>query len=248
LHESGIKRVSEPVFRRQQVKQEMFHQHISMVSSIGRRIVVGLAAIAIGSLQSSDAFAQDASQCGALYTPGQYGPFDYRIATDEQKRLVEGTHFTPSVQALRAATTGTLGSDIAYTLGAFPNHPRALLAMSNLALRNKVAKPAGSKWSVTCYFDRAIRFQPDDSLVRLVYGMHLIRSGEKDAARVQLGIAEQNPIETGNFHYNLGLAFLDAGDADRALTHAWQASALGYELPGLRRRLEKIGKWRDPEK
>jgi len=219
-----------------------------MFSLIGRGIVTGLAAVAMGTLQSSDAFAQNVSPCGALYTPGQYGPFDYRTATDEQKRLVEGTHFTPGIEALRTPGTTTFGGDISYTLGAFPNHPRALLAMSNLVLKNKVAKATGARWTIDCYFERATRFQPDDPVVRLVFGLHLIRSGQKDAARVQLGIAEEHAIEAGNFHYNLGLAFLDAGDSDRALAHAWQASALGYDLPGLRRRLEKIGKWRDPEK
>ena len=120
--------------------------------------------------------------------------------------------------------------------------------MSNLGLRTKAAKPPGAKWTVDCYFDRAIRWQPDDPLVRLVFGIHLTKRGQKDAARAQLAIAEQNLLDQASFHYNLGLAFLDVDDAERALTHAWRAYALGYELPGLRHRLEKLGKWRDPEK
>jgi hypothetical protein len=62
-----------------------------------------------------------------------------------------------------------------------------------------------------------------------------------------LELAEKNAPEQGNFHYNLGLAFLEIGDAERALKHAKRAYALGYRLPGLQNRLEKLGKWRDGE-
>ncbi len=203
-----------------------------------------LVAIALGALQNVG--AQDFSPCGPLVTGG-FGPFDYRTASASDKKLVEGTHFTPDVANLRAGSTGAIGGDIDYTLRAFPNHPRALLAMSNLGQKTKVAKPPGAMWTVDCYFDRALRWRPDDPNVRLVFGIHLIRRGQKDAARVQLEIAEQSPIEEGGFRYNLGLAFLDVGDPDRALAQAWRAYALGYDLPGLRRRLEKIGKWRDAE-
>ena len=84
-------------------------------------------------------------------------------------------------------------------------------------------------------------------LVRLVYGIHLTRWGNKDEARVQLELVEQQPIDEANFRYNLGLAFLDIGDADRALKQAWRAYELGYDLPGLRNRLQGMGKWRDAE-
>lgn len=212
------------------------------------RIASILSAIALGILQSVGAFAQEStpSPCGSFQQG--YGPFDYRTTPPEQRRIVESNHFTRSVETLRAGNTGSLGADIGYTLSVFPNHPRALLAMSNLASRTQTAKPTGAKWSIDCYFERAIRWQPDDPFVRLVYGIHLTRAGKKDAAREQLDVAERNAVDEGGFHYNLGLAFLDIGDADRALVHAWRAYETGYDLPGLRRRLEKIGKWREPEK
>jgi len=81
--------------------------------------------------------------------------------------------------------------------------------------------------------------------VRLVYGIHLTRWGKPELARQQLNLADQRPLEDGNFHYNLGLAFLDVGDTELALKHAKRAYALGYRLPGLKSRLEKLGKWRD---
>src|SRR6266513_2811729 len=70
-----------------------------------------------------------------------YGPFDYRTATQAQKVLVESNHFTRPVETLQSGLTGTPGHDIGYTLRAFPNHPRALLAMVRLAQRDKTKKP-----------------------------------------------------------------------------------------------------------
>lgn len=212
------------------------------------RLLTILAIAAVGTLQSTGASAAEPpSPCGPLLGVG-YGPFDYRTATSDVKATVESAHFTPDVANLRSGSTGSVGADLDYTLRAFPNHPRALLAMSTLGQRKNVNKPTGAKWTVDCYFDRAIRWRPDDPMVRLVVGIHLTRRGQKDQARAQLEIAAQNAIDDANFRYNLGLAFLDAGDADSALAQAWRAEALGYELRGLRRRLEAMGKWRDPEK
>ena len=207
------------------------------------KVVAILAVTTLCGLQSTHVH----SQCGDLVN-GNFGPFDYRTAPKATKDIVESAHFTTDVETLRAGSSNVnIAGDLAYTLGVFPNHPRALLAISNLGLRQKVTKPTGAKWTVDCYFDRAIRWQPDDQLVRLVYGIHLINRGQKDAARAQLAIAEQNQLDQASFQYNLGLAFLNVDDTERALAHAWRAYALGYELLGLRRRLEKLGKWRDPE-
>ena len=62
------------------------------------------------------ALAQDQSanisSCGALFSSGQYGPYDFR--TDKEKLpIVLGAHFTPEVEALiRGKTSGTPGGDI----------------------------------------------------------------------------------------------------------------------------------------
>ena len=50
--------------------------------------------------------------------------------------------------------------------------------------------------------------------------------------------------KSAEIHYNLGLIYLELGDADRALEQAHAAYALGYPLPGLRNRLQRMGKWR----
>src|SRR5262245_4457642 len=88
--------------------------------------------------------------CGDLR--GGYGPFDYRTATLEQKTIVESAHFTTGVESLTRAASGTFGADIAYTLRAFPNHPRALRSMMTLAARDRRDPPVGSTYSMACWF------------------------------------------------------------------------------------------------
>jgi len=56
------------------------------------------------------AFASEVD-CGSL--KNHFGPFDYRSASPEQRRLVEGTHFTPKVESLAGGnTTITPGGDM----------------------------------------------------------------------------------------------------------------------------------------
>jgi hypothetical protein len=229
--------------------------HLSTISheeATGRMVritamaLVGLA-ISLGAPYCPIASAQEVLPCGDVFR-NAYGPFDYRTASADNKYLVEGVHFTSDIENFRKnGKASFVANDIDYTLRVFPNHPRALMALSKLSLQLKSMRPPGTQWTVDCYFQRAIRYRADDSAVRLVYGIHLTRWGKKDAARQQLDMAEKAPVEDGNFHYNLGLAFLDVGEADRALKHAKRAYALGYQLPGLRNRLEKLGKWRDGE-
>ena len=105
--------------------------------------------------------------CGELKNP--FGPFDYRIATPEDKDVVERRHFTSRVEHLVQGQTVTHpGGDIEYTLRAFPNHPRALFAMVRLGEKENRDKPIGSPYTISCWFDRAIRFTPNDGAVRLV--------------------------------------------------------------------------------
>jgi predicted Zn-dependent protease len=185
-----------------------------------------------------------ASVCGDLRN--HYGPFDYRTQTAAQRGVVERAHFTSQVEQLRAGeSTSVVGADIAYTLHVFPNHPRALNAMSRLALREKRPQPPGANFPVECYFERAIRFQPQDASPYLVYGMHLSRAGQHKRAVEAIQIAAQLAPDDANVNYNLGLAYFELKDYDNALKHAELAYAAGFPLEGLRRMLKKAGKWQE---
>jgi len=116
----------------------------------------------------------------------------------------------------------------------------------DLAFREKTPKPSGTKYTTECWFNRALRFAPDDPQVHMVYGLFLMRSGQKQAAVEQLEVARTLGLASGNFNYNLGLAYFQAQEYDKARLQAYKARELGYELDGLKNLLNKAGKWQEP--
>lgn len=173
-----------------------------------------------------------------------YGPFDYRTHKHELK-IVEGAHFTPEVERLeRGKTNTTAGSDIDYTLRASPNHHRALKAMMDLARKEKRDPPNGARYSVSCWFMRGEVYRPDDAMVKVLHGIFLLRSGKKAEAVGKLEQAASLDSADANIQYNLGLAYFDVGQHEKALQSAHRAYAAGFPLPGLREKLKRAGKWR----
>ncbi|MDQ8024027.1 MAG: tetratricopeptide repeat protein [Moraxellaceae bacterium] len=175
-----------------------------------------------------------------------YGPFDYRTASQDQKNLVEGAHFLPQVENLIRGHRSYLGGDIDYTLRAFPNHPRALMSMMRLFEREKMKIPQGARAPLRCYFEHGIRFREDDPMPRLLYGIHLLKIGQREQAISFLESAGELDDSNPNTQYNLGLAYLQLKRYDEALDYAHKAYGAGFPLPGLRNGLVKAGKWRDP--
>lgn len=172
-----------------------------------------------------------------------FGPFDYRTVDAQSKHLVEKEHFTPPIETLRAGRSGPLGGELDYTLRAMPNHPRALMAMVRLGEKLRSNRPPGAQYPVECYFDRAIRFTPDDPMVRVLYGDYLAKRGRVDEARQHLAVAEANGGDNAQIVYNLGLAYLELKDYDKAIGFARKAKEMGIQFPGLQQRLQRAGKW-----
>ena len=213
-----------------------------------RCLLVFITLASVGAATSSVAATIDEIRCGPLEILGIYGPFDYRTATALQKHLVESGHFTPDVESLiRGNGVVTPGADIAYTLRAFPNHPRALKAMMELGFKEKTDKPYNVKWPVDCWFNRALRYAPDDPQVRMVYAIYLMRIGKKKLAVEQLETASTMGASSANYHYNLGLAYFQVQEYEKARTQAYKAKELGYELEGLKNLLTRAGQWREKE-
>ncbi len=211
-----------------------------------RQITTALATFSIIFFTNiSLASTENELKCGGL--DNAFGPFDYRVANAANKKIVEGNHFTYEVEYLIQQKTGPFGGDIDYTLRAFPNHPRALKSMMELGFKAKTEKPAGAKWPVWCYFDRAIRFRPDDVQAKMVYAIYLHRKGKPKEAIEQLQQVQSLVSDNANVHYNMGLIFLDLGDYENSLAHAHKAYALGFQLEGLRNRLKRANRWRDPQ-
>lgn len=182
--------------------------------------------------------------CGIIYTQ-HIGPFDYRTQRDELK-IVEDFHFTPKVEMLMAGQSGYIGGDIDYTLKASPNHHRALLALVRWTERSRSDKTTGQQWTLECYFDRAIRFKPDDTVVRALYAQFLHKRKRTADALTQLQAGVEHAGDNAFSHYNLGLVYLELGEHERALAQAHKAASLGFPRTELKAQLVKLGKWQDP--
>lgn len=191
------------------------------------------------------AWAQsEPSACGSL--ANAYGPYDYRVDRDKLP-LVLGAHFTPEVEALiRGKTSITPGGDIDYTLRAIPNNHRALLAMMRLGEKEKTHQPRGSRYSIECWFERAVRFRPDDTIARMLYSTFLGSKGRIPEASRQLEIATTYAKGNAFTHYNIGLHYFDLKNYDQALVQAHKAIELGFSPTLLHNQLQSVGKWSEP--
>lgn len=186
--------------------------------------------------------------CGTLSSAGQYGPYDFR--TDHDKvQIVLATHFTPAIEALLPTRLGPPGGDIDYTLRALPNYHRALIAMMRLGEKQKTSRPTGSRYTIDCWFERAMVFRPDDAVVRMIYSTYLQSQARIAEANAQLGLATVYAKDNAFTHYNIGLHYFKLGNYEKALAQAHEAKALGWTKTELRDQLQSVGKWTDsPDK
>jgi len=197
-------------------------------------------ALTLALLAASPAAHADACPAYVRHSPGG----DYTNPEDrEGLGVVERFHFTPPVETLAHGVSGSLGDDIGYTLEHFPNHHKALAALAKLGLREKTVQPAGAKYTISCYFDRAIRFTPGDAKVRQVFGAYLLAGGQNEQALVQLEEAAKLEPNNPTTNYNLGLMYVKKKDYARARSYARKAYALDFPLNGLKNKLIAAGQW-----
>ncbi|QID18520.1 hypothetical protein G3580_13305 [Nitrogeniibacter mangrovi] len=200
-----------------------------------------MAAAGVSHVISAQAANGLPAYCGEL--TNHYGPFDYRI--DKAKLpIVEQYHFGPDVESL-SPNEKNPGGQLAYTLKAFPNHPRALMTLIRLGEQTGTEKPSHLPYSIKCFVLRAEVFAPDDSMVKLIAGLYYLKHRNAKLAIQRFEEAEKLGSANANLYYNLGLAYLEVGDNEKALENAHKAYAEGFPLPGLRNRLERAGVWRD---
>ena len=181
-----------------------------------------------------------AENCGSLFT--HYGPFDYRTDRDKLP-VVENYHFRPEVEALVRSRKMDLPGQLNYTLHAFPNHHRALMALIRYSRQEKSAQPKKVAYSVDCYFDRALRFRPNDTTVRMIFAQYLASTGRQSAAMEQLNQAVEFAGDNGWTHYNIGLVYLELGRYEQAQVQALRAQSLGFDGEELKSQLQSKGQW-----
>ena len=210
------------------------------LSVVTVRLGVLFGLLAVGSLAHAGEI-----DCGPL--ENAYGPYDYTNADHRQRYMpiVVGAHFNRDVETLkRGQSSVNAMDDIHYTLRAFPNHHRALDAAARYYLQGG---KQGNFYSAECYFDRAMRFKPDDGYVYLLYGTYLHRKKDFAGAAEQYQRSLVYMPDSADTHYNLGLLYADTAKWDQAKTEALSAYRLGYPLPGLKRRLQRQGVWGEAE-
>jgi tetratricopeptide (TPR) repeat protein len=195
---------------------------------------------------SFSAQSRDNKTCGII--PGApldngtngYGPWDFTNPKHAWRiPKVLGAHFTTNVERLIKGQSASIMGDIDYTLRAIPNYHRALFAVSKY---ERLKKPLSSiGYTADCYFKRAMHFAPADSIVRMLYGLHLHLSGKHDDALVAYTRSIQLNDTNPEVHYNLGLLYADMKKYNQAHHHAELAYEKGYPLMGLKNRLKENG-------
>lgn len=212
----------------------LVHLNAQTIASIGIGIAAQLAVEQVA-----------ATECAPVAIPKHYGPYDY-VSEHSRIEIVNAFHFTPKVESLIGGESGNLGGDLSYTLNASPNHHRALAAIMRWGIKTKSAQPPYLNFSIECYFDRATRFKPKDTVVRSLYALYLAQLQRVPEAIEQLDYAAAVVDDNAASHYNIGLTYFDLGEFDKALQQAHLALKLGYERTVLVDRLKQANRWKEP--
>lgn len=208
-----------------------------------KQISRSLATVAAALALSGSAYGQGGDACGSI--ENHYGPFDYR-GREGSKRIVEVNHFSFGVESLTKRMTGPFGADIGYTLRVFPNHYRALQALERLSEKEKADPPEAAQFTVECYYSRALRFVPDDHIVRLLYANYLVKHQRRADALTNIDYVAETTRENPVAQLNVGRMYLDLKEYDKALDQAHRLIAMGYDRKELRDGLVAAGRWVEP--
>lgn len=191
-------------------------------------------------------------ECGPLKTFGRHGPYDYRNPPPEAIiDNVEYNHFNGHFAAMIRGKDeyfgpggGRVAAGFGYTLHAFPNHHRALKAMDDYSRRRNFSERLlGAEYRIECYFERALRFRPNDVIARYLYVNYLEGRKRRSDADRELMLIAREAKEMPQLAYNIGLLYAQRGDSEKALEYARVAYLQGIVFPGLRAMLVRQGKW-----
>jgi len=174
-----------------------------------------------------------------------YGPYDYANAEHRATKLaiVESYHFTREVRQLLKGKSGSVIGDLAYTLRAFPNHYKALSALTYyrvIDIENKI-RPVTP--SVECYFQRAINFVPADATVHILYAIYLKKINKVNLAEVEYKKAIELVPEKLKFRYMYGLFLVKQKKYNAAKEQAEIIYNKNYPETKLKTKLHSVGYW-----
>lgn len=190
-------------------------------------------------------------QCGGF--TGIFGPFDFRTAHPEDRKVVETYHLqremsiflSGRVEGTHRAGTGPIAGGFVYVVRAIPNHPVGMMLLEQLARKLRSEQPQNIEWPLECMYVRAFMLVPDDPVVRAMYGIYLAYRDRRDEAVYNLDLADRQLRGNGVIQYQMGLANLAIGRYEQAQLNAMAAVRGGFKVSGLREQLQKQKKWRD---
>lgn len=184
------------------------------------------------------------TDCGAL--DNAYGPYDYINAEHHKKFLpvVEAYHFDLKVETLTGGKSGSIMSDLDYTLRAFPNHHRALNAMARYQLKNGKPEADSNFRTIECYFDRAKRMNPRDSEVYAINGWYLRQLGDLEGALAQYRESEKLKPASINRDYQIGMLLFDMKRYEEARKYAERVYQRNFPDNALRDKLKSVNQWK----
>ena len=173
----------------------------------------------------------------------QEGNHDYyaaRSARDiELLTAVEKYHMQLGYDELSAKRYEAAFGDAKFMLHYFPNHPKALILLSEICNRWQSPDCNPDEW-----LEKAVSRNPAVAETHLLYGIYLHRTKRFDAAVKNYKQALETDPMSLNAHYNLGLAYVDLKQYELANQHAQKSYALGAPFPGLREKLKRVGAWK----
>lgn len=173
----------------------------------------------------------------------QEGNRDYytaRSANDiELLTAVEKYHLQLGYDELSQKRYEAAFGDAKFILHYFPNHPKALMMLSEICNRSQSPTCNPDEW-----FEKAVFRNPAVSETYVIFGIYLHRTKRLDAAVKSYKQALEIDPMSLNAHYNLGLAYTDLKQYELANQHAQKSYALGAPFPGLRERLKRVGAWK----
>ena len=179
---------------------------------------------------------------------------DYRDDSPSKAWLVKDItqyHCNANVQSLKGNIHGNpreIMDDINYTLARVPNHRPCLTAV--VRYQGKKGYPFYPKQTrfptAECYLLNARKLFPDDYFVVSLMGVAQYHRGQYEAAAKTFKSALEKQPKNAEVLYNLGLTYFAMKDYPRAAKSAELAYGLGFPLPGLKRKLTKVGAWPPP--
>jgi tetratricopeptide (TPR) repeat protein len=196
----------------------------------------------------------------------QFGPYDYYDPPPGGLSVVERVHLAARTKEFaRKGDWCAYWADLDYTLRAFPNHPRALQAMTEFLetgracsemhgrrsanpvdLAQEMEKRAWEERTTDYYFKEGIKFRPQYAETRMLYGNYLRSKNRYQDALEQYTAAEKLKPGSSELYHQLGLLYLDMKDTKKAAAAAQKAYKLGNPPPDLKDKLIQAGAWNEP--